>query len=136
VDGNPPLADLPSGVPGADAPDPVGGPAFVDTVFKYDMLDNTVEVLEEVASGVAAEFLRTRYRYDPNENLVLTIYPAGNADAAVFDERNLLLRSMRGTLTPPYHPGVPLVTHLGPADPTSYDVRGGLRCDCLTYRYD
>jgi YD repeat-containing protein len=136
VDGNPPLADLPSGVPGADDPDPVGGPAFVDTVFKYDILDNQIEALEEVANGVAAEFLRTRYRYDPNENRVLTIHPAGNADAAMFDERNLLVGSMRGTLTPPYHPAVPLVTHLAPTDPTNYNVRGGLRCDCLTYRYD
>jgi RHS repeat-associated protein len=136
VDGNPPVGDLPAGIPGAVDPDPIGGPAFVDSVFKYDILDNQIEMLEEVANGVAAEFLRTRYRYDPNENQVLTILPEGNANASVYDERNLLLRSMRGTTTPPSHPTVTLTTHLAPSDPTDYDVRGGLRCDCLSYRYD
>lgn len=41
--------------------------------------------------------LQTRYRYDGNQNLVLTIYPAGNADSAVYDERDLLFQSTRGT---------------------------------------
>src|SRR5262249_39710406 len=54
--------------------DPVGGPtAFQDTVYKYDILDRQVEMLQEVTNGAGPEFLRTRYRYDPDGNQVLTI---------------------------------------------------------------
>jgi RHS repeat-associated protein len=130
VDGNPPAADLPSGVPGASNPDPVGGTAYVDTVFKYDILDHQVEMLQEVSNGASPEFLRTRYRYDPNGNMVLTIQPEGNSTSAIYDERDLLFRSFRGLATPP-----PLVL-LAPTDPTNYDVRGGAPCFCTTYRYD
>jgi len=127
VDGNLPSADLPATAPN---PDPVGGPAFVDTVFKYDILDNRIEMLDEVANGVAAEFLRTRYRYDANVNSVLTILPEGNATRAMYDERDLLFRRGHGALEPP-----PVVL-LGPGDPTNYDVRGGLPRVDVTYQYD
>jgi RHS repeat-associated protein len=112
-------------------PDPVGGPtAFQDTVTKFDILDQPVEVVQEVANGSAPEFLHTRFRYDPNGNQVLTILPEGNSTSAIYDERDLLFRSFRGLATPP-----PLVL-LAPTDPTNYDVRGGGTCFCETYRYD
>lgn len=115
VDGNPPAADLPFHVP---APDPSGGPAFVDTVHKYDILDNPLETVEEVENGL--EYLHTRYRYDPNQNQVLAIQPAGNAASTLYEERDLPFRHTRGALSPP-----PLAL-LSPADPTDYNVRGGL----------
>jgi RHS repeat-associated protein len=127
VDGNLPAPDLPAVAPN---PDPIGGPAFADTVFKYDLWDQQIEMLQEVANGVAAEAVRTRSRYDPNGNPVLIIQPEGNATRAYFDERDLAFRTGRGALTPP-----PVVL-LGPSDPTTYDVRGGLPCVCVTYRYD
>lgn len=140
VDGNPSGTDLPSGVPGATNPDPVGGTAFVDTVFRYDMLDQQIEMLEEVLNGASPEFLRTRYRYDPNGNRVLIIQPEGNATSAIYDERDLLFRSIRGSLQPPdAEPGAPhgtAPTLLSSTDPTNYNVRGGVRCQCNTYRYD
>jgi RHS repeat-associated protein len=134
VDGNPPAADRPVNAPN---PDPAGGPAFVDTVYKYDLLDRLIETLQEVGGG---EFLRTRYRYDPNGNQVLTIQPEGNATATIYDERDLPFRTARGVTTPPEaQPGSPTGTTptlLAPSDPINYDVRGGAPCDCTTYRYD
>ena len=126
VDGNPSSPDLPSNIPD---PDPVGGPAFVDTVYMYDILDNWLELLREVANGTSPEFLRTRYRYDPNENLVMVIQPEGNAASFVYDERDLLFQITRGATAPP-----PLAL-LGTVDPTDYDVRGGLNSP-TSYRYD
>jgi YD repeat-containing protein len=136
VDGSPPAADLPAGVPGASDPDPFGGPAFVDTVYKYDILDNRVEMVQEVLNfevtipELEREFLRTRYRYDRNENQVLTILPEGNATTAIYDERDLPFQTTRGALAPPAE------ARLAPGDPTDYDVRGGLLCQCTTYHYD
>jgi RHS repeat-associated protein len=110
--------------------DPVGGPtAFQDTVYKYDILDQQLEMLQEVNNGANPEFLRTRYRYDPNGNQVLTIVPEGNATASFYDERDLLFQSTRGATSPPPK------ALLGPNDPTSYDVRGGLPAT-TTYNYD
>jgi RHS repeat-associated protein len=110
-------------------PDPVGGTAFQDTVYKYDILDQQLEMLQEVTNGATPLFLRTRYRYDPNGNQVLTIEPEGNATASFYDERDLLFQSTRGATAPPPK------TLLGPGDPTSYDVRGGLPAT-TTYNYD
>ena len=79
-------------------------------------------------------------RYDPDQNLVLTIQPEGNATATIYDERNLVYRTFTGVTTPPEdQPGSPANTAptlLAPADPTDYDVRGGAPCQCETYRYD
>ena len=137
VDGNPPAANFPANVPN---PDPVGGPAFVDRVFEYDILDNLLRQIEEVENGANAGFLETRYRYDGNENRVLTILPEGNATTAIYDERDLLFRSTRGALTPPEldraSPAATAVTLLGPTDPNDYNVRGGVTCQCTTFRYD
>ena len=126
VDGNPPPGDLPDT---AANPDPSGGPAFVDTVYKYDILDNQVQTLEEVRNGAASEFLTTRSRYDGNENQVLVIRPEDNATSSVYDERDLLFQSTRGALSPP------LVVNLAASDLTDYDVRGG-EPSTMTYHYD
>jgi RHS repeat-associated protein len=138
VAGNPPAADLPPPfVPGASDPNPPGGPVFQDTVYKYDILDQRVETVDEVANEanpdeLSPEFLHTRERYDPNGNPVLTIEPEGNATAAYYDERDLVYRSTAGATAPP-----PL-TLLAPSDttgPTPFDVRGGLPAT-VTDNYD
>ncbi len=126
VDGNPPAPDLPAT---ASDPDSVSGTAFVDAVYKYDILDNQIERLEEVVNGAALEFLRTRYRYDPNGNQVLVIRPEGNATASVYDERDLPFQTIRGSISPP------TLALLAAADPTDYDTRGGLP-STMTYHYD
>jgi RHS repeat-associated protein len=129
VDGNPPAADLPAFVPGAANPDPPGAPAFADTVYQYDILDRRVLMVQEVSNGASPEFLHTRYRYDPNGNAALTIQPEGNATANYYDERDLLFQSTGGATT------APPKALLGPTDPTTYDVRGGLPAT-MTYNYD
>ncbi len=126
VDGSPPVNDLPAFIPD---PDPVGGPAFVDTVYKYDILDNRIEILQEVVNGATPEFLRTRTRYDPNGNQLLLIRPVGNATSAVYDERDLLFQDTRGATAPP------ALALLAPTDPTDYNVRGGLSAT-MSYHYD
>lgn len=102
------------------------GTAFVDIEYKYDILNNLIEMREEVNDS---EVLVTRYRYDPNRNQVLEIYPEGNAAASIYDERDLLFQSIRGATSPP-----PLA-RLFPDDPRDYDVRGGL-ASTLTFHYD
>ena len=126
VDGNPPETDLP---PGILDPDPLDGSAFVETGHKYDILDRQVEQVREVSNGASPEFLRTGYRYDPNENLVLVIQPEGNASSMVYDERDLLFQSTRGALAPP------LLVLLGEGDVLDYDVRGGIP-STTTFHYD
>jgi RHS repeat-associated protein len=111
-------------------PDPIGGStAYQDTVFKYDVMDRRVEMLQEVTGGASPEFLRTRYRYDPNGNPVLTIEPEGTATASVYDERNLLFQITQGAAS------APPLARLAANDPTSYDVRGGLSAT-TTFYYD
>ena len=114
VDGN--LLALPLPDTAADR-DPAGGTAFVDTVYEYDILDQVVETIQEVGGG--SEPLRTRYRYDPNENLTLVIQPEGNALVTVFDERDLRFEETLGAGSPPP------ATLLSANDPVNYDVRGG-----------
>jgi RHS repeat-associated protein len=108
-----------------------GHTAFVDTVAKYDILNHQIEMLQEVgtSAGIGPEFLRTRYRYDPNGNLVLVIQPEGNASASIYDERNLLFQTISGATAPP-----PLA-QLALGDPTNYAVRGGLPAT-VTDNYD
>lgn len=127
VDGSLPAADLPSAI---TDPDPLGGPAFVDTIYQYDILNQPLATVEEVSNdGDPPNFLRTRTRYDANGNQVLTILPAGNATRAVYDERDLLFQQTRGALAPP------AAALLAPADPTNYDVRGGVPAT-VTRHYD
>ncbi len=99
----------------------------VDFVYEYDILDQLVESREEVDKD---HQLVTRFRYDPNQNSVLTLFPEGNAQAAIYDERDLLYQTIEGRLITP-----PLVL-LAPGDPTDFDVRGGIECTCTTYHYD
>ncbi len=101
-------------------------PAFVDTQYQFDILDNLVRTEEEVKAG---DSLTTRYRYDPNGNLVLTILPEGNATSACFDERNLLYWSVSGAA------GTPPLVLLAVGESTDYDVRGGLPSQS-TFHYD
>ncbi|MCB0187076.1 MAG: hypothetical protein KDE31_22570, partial [Caldilineaceae bacterium] len=127
VDGNPPLTKLPTAVP---EPDPLGGTAFVDTVYRYDILNNVIEMMEEVGTQSGGPlFLHTHTRYDANENPVLTIWPEGNAESVLFDERDLRFQQTRGATVPPL--GALLATD----DPTNYDMRGGLPA-VTTYHYD
>ena len=126
VDGNPPTGDLPSHV---SNPDQAGGPAFADIVYKYDILDNEIERLAEVANGAALEFLDTRFRYDPNENLTLVIQPGGNATVSLYDERDLVFQRTRGATSPPS------LALLAVGDPIGYDIRGGLP-STESYHYD
>ena len=93
------------------------GIPFVDFVYRYDLLDHQIEEQKEVSNGLD---LVTRYRYDPNGHRVLTIQPEGNAVASFFDDRDLVFQSIRGATS------APPLTLLAPADPTNYDVRGGV----------
>ncbi|MDV6029602.1 MAG: hypothetical protein F9B45_05755 [Phycisphaera sp. RhM] len=108
------------------APETVGGTAFVDTVYKYDIQDNTIEIAREVSDN---EDLVTRYRYDANENRVLTILPAGNANSVVYDERDLVYQQTVGAHAPP------VMALMAPVDPTDFDVRGGI-ASTTTFHYD
>jgi RHS repeat-associated protein len=101
--------------------------AFVDYQNVYDILDKVVEERQEVG---LAEQLVTLHRYDPNENWVLSVLPEGNANSAIYDERDLLFQSISGATTAP-----PLAL-LAAGDPIDYDVRGGLACQCMTLYYD
>ena len=104
---------------------------------QYDILNDPVATITEVGGG---QFLDTRMRYDPDQNLVLTIEPEGNANATIYDERNEVFRTFTGVSTPPedqpHSPANTAPTLLAPDDPTDYDVRGGTPCQCETYRYD
>jgi RHS repeat-associated protein len=121
----PPAGSLPSYITNTEPP---GGPTFDDTVTRYDILNHPVDSIQEVGGG---QFLDTRYRYDPDGNVVLTIQPEGNASATIYNERNQVFRTFRGAPTAEN----PL-TFLAPTDPTNYDVRGGTPCFCESYRYD
>jgi RHS repeat-associated protein len=92
-------------------------PAFVDTQYQYDILDRLLRTEEEVKAG---DSLVTRYRYDSNGHLVLTILPEGNATTSCYDERDLLYWSVVGATVSP-----PLVL-LAVGESTGYDVRGGI----------
>jgi RHS repeat-associated protein len=129
--GNPPAADLPFApvAPGTSNPNPTSGPTFQDTVYKYDILDQRVESLDEVSNGSSPEFLDTRMRYDPNGNPVLTVMPEGNATAIYYDERDFVYQSTDGATS------APPLTELAPSDPTSFNVRGGLPATTTDY-YD
>jgi YD repeat-containing protein len=129
TDGNLPAADLPAV---AANPDPVGARACVDTAFRYDMLDRQVETIQEVTQGVPVQALRTRFRYDRNGNRVMTIEPEGNADAALYDERDLLFQSIAGASARP------AAGLFAAADPTTFNRPGGAGTPpgVFTYNYD
>lgn len=70
---------------------------FVEENLVYDLLNNVVESRIEVDAG---QFLSTQFRYDPNEQLVLTVEPEGNSVQTEYDERNLIFRTTRGLGSP------------------------------------
>ena len=141
VQGSPPGAIVPPNSPGVAGADPVGGStSFEKTINHYDILGHRTEMDQEVSGGSSPVYLDTRYRYDPDGNLVLTILPEGNATATIYDERNLVLRTILGGSVPPEFddqaPASVAPTLLAPGDQTNYDIRGGSECQCTTYRYD
>lgn len=134
VNGNPPLDDGTI----IESPDPFFDDlAFADTVYKYDILDKPIETTQEVSNGflgfpAVGHFLTTRYRYDPNQNLTLRIFPEGNANSSIYDERDLLFRATRGAPGPESQLSLTL---LGQNDPVNYDVRGGIQSR-MSYLYN
>ena len=92
------------------------GRSFVDLTYAYDILGNRIEMCEEASDDLD---LVTLYRYDANENHVLTVLPAGTATSSDYDERDRLHRVTHGILAPPPN------ALLGPDDPVNYDVRSG-----------
>ncbi|MEA5536936.1 RHS repeat-associated core domain-containing protein [Crocosphaera sp. XPORK-15E] len=97
---------------------------FVDTFYTYDILDNVVQMSAEVDLNAS---LVTRYRYDANENLTLTLSPEGNATTSLYDERDLFFQTTYGALN--------ATSETLSAPSGSYDVRGGL-ASTMTYNYD
>jgi RHS repeat-associated protein len=89
---------------------------FADTLHLFDILNDNIETDVEVDMTRA---LQTRYRYDGNQHLVLTIYPEGNADSAVYDERDLLFQSTTGA------DARPSAGHYAMTDPTTFNRPGG-----------
>jgi YD repeat-containing protein len=102
---------------GGGAHQRVSGNPWLETTHRYDLLDNVVETSQEVAAGEtrtirdyvlpvgAAEKVTTRFRYDRNQNPVLTLFPLAVARAAgqennvssqIYDERDLIWKSSRG----------------------------------------
>ncbi|KXK31830.1 MAG: wall-associated protein [Candidatus Brocadia sinica] len=63
---------------------------FVEHIYAYDILDRLVKETQEVSE---AETLTTEYRYDANENRVKIIFPEGNYQETIYDERDLVYRT-------------------------------------------
>jgi RHS repeat-associated protein len=72
-----------------------GTPAFFINRYTYDILDKLV-TQDLDATGSNPSRVVTQYRYDPNENRVREIRPAGNITAYQYDERDLLFTKTRG----------------------------------------
>jgi YD repeat-containing protein len=117
------LGSLPSQAtgttPGLSSADSSGGDSYVDTLTLYDRLNDRIEIRMEVDS---TRSLVTRYRYDGNQHLVFTIYPEGNADSSVYDERDLLFQLIRGASSRPS------AGMYASGDPTSFNRPGGSGC--------
>jgi RHS repeat-associated protein len=110
-----------AGAQGTRGPTP-----FISNTFQYDIMDHRVQMVQPINF---AQNLVTRYRYDPNGNLVLTIEPEGNANSIVYDDRDLRSTTTSGALV------APIRAQLSGADPGSFNVRGGLPAT-TTYHYD
>ena len=115
--------------PGLSSADTGGSVAFVDTLNLYDILDNPIETRREVDS---THCLVTRYRYDPSENKVLVIYPEGNADSFIYDERDLVFQETKGPDTRPTEGWFAI------NDPTTFELPGRIWPvpSTTTYNYD
>ncbi|MBL4850239.1 MAG: RHS repeat protein, partial [Planctomycetes bacterium] len=113
----------------------VGVGAYVDRFLTYDILNKVVTASNEVDATTS---LTTQYRYDANQNRVLTTFPEGNQNKAEYDERDLVLRSTRGfgspeasTIDLTYDRNGNLVTTLDAED----SDRDGFR-ETTTYTFD
>lgn len=115
--------------PGLASADTVGGEAFVDMLILYDRLNNLIETRVEVDN---THSLDTRFRYDRNQNPVMTILPEGNAAASIYDERDLVFESTRGANEQP-KAGL-----FAPDDPSTFNRPGGEDTEpsTTTYNYD
>ncbi|MGH9870335.1 MAG: RHS repeat-associated core domain-containing protein [Candidatus Polarisedimenticolia bacterium] len=102
-----------------------GAGPWVDRRFEYDLLDNRTADIREIATGLEVEY---HYAYDANENPVSEVTPEGVVNEMLWDERDLPLISMIGSLGP--RGGLPVVRHYrydGNANPVGFiDGRGGL----------
>ena len=94
-----------SEVENRDSNNPNLAGTFVETIMRYDILNNLVEISKE-ASESPLELITTRYRYDRNENLVVTLSPVAvdgtqpsNVVSVIFDERDLPFETTQGGLT-------------------------------------
>ena len=92
-------------VENSDSNNPALAGAFIETTYRYDILDNLLEKNEE-ASESPQIILSTRYRYDHNENPVITLSPIAvegsqpsNVTSVIYDERDLPYETTQGGLT-------------------------------------
>jgi YD repeat-containing protein len=106
--------------------------AFVSAVTKFDILDEPIETVSEVSN---IKYLRTRQRYDANQNPIMAIYPAGNASASIYDERDLLFQSIKGANA---RPTAGLFGPNDPINPADFNRPGGANTvpSIFTYNYD
>ncbi len=72
--------------------------AFFEKRMAYDLLDNVVSETVEVGNHPAFldQSLETQYEYDPSDNPSLIRHPNGDEDAIVYDERELVFRTILG----------------------------------------
>ena len=103
VDGNLPTVDLTDlkdelGLTSNPDPDPTGGDVWAETLTKHNDLNHPVESISEVEAGTV---IRTKYRYNEKEQLVLTVHPEGNADTYSYDTRNLPFQITQGASSEP-----------------------------------
>ncbi|MEK7992631.1 MAG: RHS repeat domain-containing protein, partial [Planctomycetota bacterium] len=129
VDGNLDEDDIP---PIVTDPDPVGGVAWLDSAFEYDILGNRVKTTQEVEHEIVdpeepavLKDLHSYARYDRNENLVVSVAPEGTAVRTRYDDRDMPFsrtRGFTGTLDEGFASGqLP-----SGASFTVADVRGGI----------
>ena len=97
----------------------------ITTTYQYDILNQRIDTTEEIDSSTTRT---TGTRYDPNGNIVLRIYPEGNADGNEYDERDLLVAVIKGINAPPAE------ALMAPGSPM-YDPRGGT-ASTVRYAYD
>jgi RHS repeat-associated protein len=71
-----------------------GTGGFVDRLFSYDILNHRVQITNQVSANKTVVW---QYRYDANGHRTLAIQPESNANASLYDERNLLFQTVLGT---------------------------------------
>jgi len=66
---------------------------WITSTYSYDILDNLLSKTEQAS---AAKTITTNYGYDRNGNRDLITQPQGNQIKNYYDERNLLVETIRG----------------------------------------